>query len=334
MRASCTSFRWTIIFTLAAACSVAAQPVPPANPPTPPAPAVRVEDALQNITNLVRPGRVGYATIWDGNKYVQCRRQTGRGMRCEAAGMTMQPSLRTVLTGERLNRLTTLGWSLDASFGNYVRTFPAEMPAARIAEQIVRVLSEAYDATATELEIKTAWVADIPCPPRNGPTQNLAGIINDAPAMLPTAVLTCSYHPPPETTQKVTSAAELVALHGARVTAEVQRLRINANASEPPFTIFDVSIGYIQCMPETPAPALYCEAQSEESWPALTAILTPERVARLHAAGYADPGRAPNYSKSYPFAAYSDAATANEILTLLFEIYGYNGAQQMKIDGR
>ena len=78
--------------------------------------------------------------------------------------------------------------------------------------------------------------------------------------------------------------------------------------------------------------ALYCEAQSEESWPALTAIITPERLARLHVVGYADPGRAPNYSKSYPFEKYSDAVTANEILTLLFDIYGYNGMQQMKID--
>jgi hypothetical protein len=28
----------------------------------------RIDEALQNITALVRTGRVGYATFWDGNK--------------------------------------------------------------------------------------------------------------------------------------------------------------------------------------------------------------------------------------------------------------------------
>ena len=323
-----------LLFACMTVGSVSAQPVPPASPPggSSRPPAARVDDALQNITNLVRAGRVGYATVWDGNKYVQCRRQTDRSMRCEAAGTAMQPSLRAVLTGARLDKLASLGWRLDPSFGNYVRTFPAETPSGHIAEQIVRTLSDAYGADTAKLEINTAWVTDMPCPPRNGPTQNLAGIVDDAPSMLPTAVLTCSYTPPPEPTQKATSAAELITIYGARVTAELQRLRINANASPRPVAIFNVGIGYIQCMPETPEPALYCEAQSEESWPALTAIITPERLARLHAVGYADPGRAPNYSKSYPFEKYSDAVTANEILTLLFDIYGYNGMQQMKID--
>src|SRR6476660_201002 len=73
---------------------------------------VQVDEALQNITALVRAGRIGYATIWDGNKYVQCRRRPDRAMRCEAAGASMQPSLRSVLTGERLNRLAALGWVL------------------------------------------------------------------------------------------------------------------------------------------------------------------------------------------------------------------------------
>jgi hypothetical protein len=45
---------------------------------TSPAPAqttaARIDEALQNITTLVRSGRVGYATFWDGNKYIQCRR--------------------------------------------------------------------------------------------------------------------------------------------------------------------------------------------------------------------------------------------------------------------
>ena len=37
-----------------------------------------IEATLDNITNLNRPGQDGYATVWDGNKYVQCRRLADR----------------------------------------------------------------------------------------------------------------------------------------------------------------------------------------------------------------------------------------------------------------
>lgn len=58
---------------------------------------------------------------------------------------------------------------------------------------------------------------------------------------------------------------------------------------------------------------------------------TPERVSRLRSAGYADPGRAPNYWKSYPFDKFSDAAIASEVLTILYDVYGYVGATKLKI---
>jgi hypothetical protein len=41
-----------------------------------------VAAALENITNLNRPGQDGYATVWDGNKYVQCKRLPDRNLRC------------------------------------------------------------------------------------------------------------------------------------------------------------------------------------------------------------------------------------------------------------
>jgi hypothetical protein len=291
--------------------------------------APRIEEALQNITTLVRAGRVGYATFWDGNKYVQCRRVPERALRCEAAGTSMQPSLRNVLAGDRLNRLAALGWLLDPSFGNYVQTFPADMPTARIADHILRTLTEVYDANTADLEIQTTWIADVPCPPRNGPTQNLAGIVNDAPSMRPTSVRTCSYKPTPETVQTAGSAAELIAIYAPMVTAEIQRLRINV--ARRVHVIFDAGIGYVQCTPETPSPLVYCEAQSAESWAALATVLTSERVSRLRSVGYADPGRAPNYWKSYPLDKYSNAAIASEILTILYDVYGYAGATKLKI---
>jgi hypothetical protein len=291
--------------------------------------ATHIDEALQNITTLVRAGRVGYATFWDGNKYIQCRRLPQRELRCEAAGTSMQPSLRKLLTGDRLSHLAALGWVLDPSFGNYVQTFAADVPSRRIADHILRTLIEVYDTDAASLEFGTAWVADMPCPPRNGPTQNLAGSVNDAPSMLPTAVLTCSYAPIAQTPQTAGSAKELIALYGATVTAEIQRLRINFTSRV--HVVFDAGIGYVQCMPETPSPALYCEAQSAESWAALATILTPDRVSRLHNAGYADPGCAPNYWKSYPFDKFSDTAVASELLTILYDVYGYTGATKLKI---
>jgi hypothetical protein len=289
----------------------------------------RIDDALQNITTLVRPGRVGYASVWDGNKYVQCRRLPTRELRCEAAGSLLQPSLQAVLTPERLHRLTALGWTLDPSFGNYARVFPADMPTGQVAEHIRRTLAEAYDADIGKSDVQTAWVADIACPPRNGPSQNLAGLVNDAPEMRATALRTCTYAARAETPQKADSPAELIALYGPTVTAEIQRLRINSKRRV--FVVFSAGIGYVQCAPDVDTASIYCEAQSAESWPALAAVLTPERVSLLHKAGYADPGRAPNYWKSYAIATVSDAMIAAEILTLLHAVYGYIGATKLKI---
>ncbi|MEA2943060.1 MAG: hypothetical protein QOD09_3589 [Bradyrhizobium sp.] len=289
----------------------------------------RIDEALQNITALVRAGRVGYATFWDGNKYIQCRRLPERALRCEAAGTTMQPSLRNALTGDRLGRLAALGWALDPSFGNYAQTFAADMPTSRVADQILRALNEAYGAEPSNLEVQTEWVADVACPPRNGPSQNLAGLISDAPSMRKFALRACSYTPDSQTPQMAGSSAELIAIYRATTTAEIQRLRINAGRKV--YVSFNAGIGYVQCMPETPPTAMYCEAQSAESWPALVTILTDERISRLRAAGYADPGRAPNYWKSYPLDKFSDAAIATELLTILHEVYGYTGATKLKI---
>lgn len=336
MRISGVGLRWLAVAVAALACCGGACLAQTAG--------ARIDDALQNITTLVRPGQVGYATAWDGNKYVQCRRIPGRDLRCEAAGTSMQPSLANVLTVERLSRLAALGWVLDPAFGNYVQTFPADMPTPRVADHILQTLTEAYDAGADDIEILTEWIDDVPCPPRNGPTQNLAGIINDAPSMRATAVTACSYEPPdltpppgyslelvfPRGTSRPAagSAAAVIARYGAAATGEIQRLRINA--ARRVWVIFQAHIGYVQCTPETPTPAIYCEAQSAESWLALAKVLTPARRARLKSAGYADPGRSPNYWKRYA-PDIADADIARETLTILHDVYGFTGATKLEI---
>lgn len=289
----------------------------------------RVEAALQNIVALDRPGQDGLATVWDGDKYVQCRRMPGHSLRCEAAGALMQPSLRYVLAPEKVARLAALGWRLDPSFGEYAQTFPADAPVSQVASKILQTLAAAYDADVANLEVQSDWVASEPCPPRNGPGQNLAGVINDAPAMAATAIHACAYLPAPDLASQPTtrSTAELIGLYGVRATGEIQRLRVNIDRQV--FVVFDTEVGYVQCQPQTSPRAIYCEAQSADSWPALASVLTPERVARLHAAGFADPGRAPNYSKTYLLDAVDDAAIAREVLGVLHDVYGYTGSPKL-----
>jgi hypothetical protein len=302
----------------------------PARPSPAQASKSRLEAALENIIALERPGQDGFATVWDGDKYVQCRRLADHSMRCEAASVLMQPSLAHVVTPDRVARLAALGWRLDPSFGEFAQIFPARLSVSEIADRVLQALAEGYDADVTNLEVRSDWIASEPCPPRNGPSQNLAGMINDAPSMAATAIHACAYTPEPGfELQASRSAAELIALYGARVTGEIQRLRVNGDRDV--FVAFDTDAGYVQCQPQASPPAIYCEAQSADSWPVLASVLTPERVARLHAAGFADPGRAPNYSKAYPTDAFDDAAIAHELITLLHDVYGYAGAPKLAV---
>ncbi len=320
---------WLCIWMMV--CAAMAAPFRTLADPTPPAALSKVVAALDNIRALTRPGKDGYATIWDGNKYVQCRGGPQLPLRCEAAGTLMQPSLESVLTPEHIKQLAALGWRLDPSYGNYVQTFPAKTSSDGVAQALLAALTQGYDANLDGLEFETAWVDSQPCPPRNGPTQNLAGMIDDAPEMAAVTIRTCSYTPDPAGMMDapVASADALVARDGAKVAAEIMRLRINA--TKQVFVAFDSGIGYVQCAPEAAPAGIYCEAQSAQSWAALSSVLTPDRVARLHAAGYADPGRSPNYAKTYAASEYDDAAIARQLLTILYEVYGYTGQAPISV---
>lgn len=291
----------------------------------------RFAAALSNIMTLERPDQDALATVWDGNKYVQCLRLPDRALRCEAAGARMQPSLGYVLVPERIKHLAELGWRLDPRFGNYVQTFSAAASTDQVAAQIVQTLGEVYAADLTHLEVASDWIAQEPCPPRNGPSQNLAGMINDAPAMAATAVHACAYTPDAadEAAPAALSAVSLVNLYGVRVSGELERLRVNFDREV--FFALTTDTGYVQCQPEATDKTIYCEAASADSWSVLASVLTPERLARLHAAGFADPGRAPNYSKSYPASALNAPAVARELLTVLHDVYGYGGSPVLEI---
>jgi hypothetical protein len=299
-----------------------------------------VEVAISTIRALDRPGRDNLATVWDGNKYVQCRTMGDRSLRCEAAVALMQPSMEHILTPQRIGRLATMGWPLDPSFGNYVQTFGPEVSARQIAEKILTALTLGYDADLRNLELATSSIRSEPCPPRNGPSQNLAGIISDAPSMHAVSLHACAYTPadagPPHKLEPDATAADLIRLYGPRVTVETQRLRVNMRRRA--YAVFDVDLGYVQCETEMEPDGFYCEAESADSWPALVAVLTDVRIARLHALGFADPGRSQNYSKTYKAEDIKDADLAGDVLTILHDVYGYYGATRLTVkteeDGR
>src|SRR5262245_35873997 len=198
-----------------------------------------VETVLKDILTAERRGQDGVAAIWDGNMYVQCRRTSGRPLRCEAAGALMQPSLAHTLVPQRVARIGGLGWQLDPSFGNYVQTFPVTMPVRELADKLLQVLKEGYDADLTDLDTHSAWIKSEPCPPRNGPSQNLAGMINDHPAMAAVAIRTCAYQPGPDDLpiEPIRTRAAMLDAYGTRAAAELQRLR--ANIDRKVFTVFD-----------------------------------------------------------------------------------------------
>jgi hypothetical protein len=290
-----------------------------------------VTEALYNIHNLKRPGQQGYATVWDGDKYVQCHFLPNQSLACEAAGVMMQSSMGRVLTAEKRLRLTLMGWRLDPSFGNYIQIFPPSLSVDQVSDLVLSTLSQAYDADLMQLEVQTRWVAHEACPPRHGPSQNLAGMVDDDPIMASTAVYACAYTPAPNAISPASkkTASDLIAIYSSRLTQEIQRLRINS--ARRVFLIIQTDGGYIQCEPQREPNAIYCEAESAESWPLLARLLTPDRIERLHAAGFTDPGRAPNYWKIYPIEHYTDEAIAKEALSLLNEVYDYDGTAPIQI---
>ena len=320
---------WIVLLVLSAAGRALAD--------TPPALGhLRLEQSLQTILKASRPGQDGLVTVWDANKYVQCRRMADRNLRCEAAGSVMQPSLKPVLTPDRVAALNGLGWTLDPAFGNYQRTFTADVSAADIADAVLTALDRGYAADPAGLEFATTWIKSEPCPPRNGYSQNLAGSINDTPAMAATAVHDCKFTPPsevnfplPQQSEAAIPSTDPTTRYASVMTLEIQRLRANVDAD--PFVAFNTGAGYVQCRPQSSPLAIYCEAQSAESWAALAGVLTPERIARLHAAGFADPGPTQNYSKTYLAKAFDDDAIAGELLAILRDVYGYSGSPKLTI---
>ena len=240
----------------------------------------------------------------------------------------MQPTLGRLLTPERLGRLDALGWRLDAHFGNYARTMPATLAVKDMTALVIRTLVEGYGADAAQLEANSAWIVRQQCPPRSGPKQPLAGSINDSASMAPYALHSCAMVV--SGNRPAQSVADLVDRYGARVTGEIQRLIVNRD-DHFIHLVLNTKAGYVQCAPNAPPPSINCEAASADSIPTLAAVLNADRVARLHALGYADPDRVSNYAKAFPIAKAEASPIALELLTILYDVYGYRGTPKLGI---
>ncbi len=280
--------------------------------------------AVANAMILDRPYQDALVSASDGTKYVQCRRMPNRAMHCESAGTLMQPSLARVLTQERIARLIALGWHLDPSFGNYVRTFPPDTSSVEVARSMVEVLEEAYGAELADASIESDWIRSDPCPPRAGPGQTRAGMITDSPKLAKTAIHACSL--PPKLPVPARSGDDLFAIYGLRVIGELQRLQVNYGRSI--YIMLDPGLGYVQCAAQSDPSKIYCEAQSADSWEGLRNVLTAERVTRLHAAGFSETGRSPNYWKVYEDQLPD--VIAHEVLGVLHDVYGYDGSTRLR----
>lgn len=268
--------------------------------------------AIAAVRGAQRPGYDQLATVRDGAALIQCRASADQGalLDCEAASGETTP--------DRINRLERRGWLPVSIDGGYTRIFGPRAPDQEVAGQIMAALAEGYAADPTRLKVATSAAPSPPCPARAGPDQTVAGA--------------CAYTPPlhePPVLGPGATTDDIVETYAHEVRTEIARLR--ASRGRRAFAVFDAKAGYIQCETRPSADGLYCEAQSAESWRALAPVLTPERVALLHAAGYADPGPAPNYSKTYPPGSDDDMATAREILTLLHQVYGYDGLDPIAI---
>jgi hypothetical protein len=218
-----------------------------------------------------------------------------------------------------------------------------------VAKAVLTALLQGYRIDPSELKYKSDRIVSKACPQRNGPSHNLAGVILESPAMASSAVYGCAYRPsgpagdsatlPIAPTKEDAGASDTadglessaMALEQSLIAQEIARLSSHIGGART-YAIFDAGVGYLQCEPIKEDYAIYCEAASAESDPALAAVLTAQRVAALRAAGFTEPGLRQNYWRYYKLSEFSDDAIAAALLGLLRDVYGYDGFETIQIE--
>ena len=283
----------------------------------------------------------GILTLRDGNQFVQClATHFLKTWRCEAAGLEGQPWLRHALTAERQAKLAGLGFKPDPKLGNFLVRIPKTIEPGAMANLLYRALTEGYGVKPEDIAIKAEELAAQRCHQRIMANHELGGLIRTptiglerdaAPGCGIDANYDAANYDDPKAVILSVQGIDVDARYLPAMTAELRRLETVADGVDA-FSIFIAGPAYVQCMHDGAGQRMYCEAASEDAvGKPVERILTPERKAKLLAAGFAPPGKTMNYSRFYPAGQYDMAALAKTLLGILKDAYGYRGAPPMRL---
>jgi hypothetical protein len=287
----------------------------------------------------------GILTVAEGNLYVQCLDSHFLPeWRCESAGIEGQPWLQHVLTSDARAKLAALGFAPDPETGNFVALLPKATAPEALAGTILQVLTEVYGARPEEIGVKAEKLRSARCHRRIKAGHDLGrAILTRIVGFKQDAEKNCK---PKSRSAEMEAAADddtdesrpaPVAAPGIDVdaryltpmAAELERLRA---AGPHAYVIFAAEPAYVQCKHDAEGKRMYCEAASADAVGKQVArILTPERQAKLIAAGFAPPGRVMNYSRFYSDAEYNTPLLAKALLRVLRQAYGYQGTPAMTV---
>ena len=305
------------------------------------APTAQIVKGVQQVLVPERPATDGVLTLADGNFYLQCLNQPRNSFwQCESAGLKGQSWLHYALTPARQKQLNALGFRVEPSIGNFVSRIPRKTSPEALAALLLRVLAEGYGVPADEILVYTDWLPSVPCHTRMGADANNGGsILTPSWGYMKDAVDGCSLTkvpiptdlpaPAPASPPSKAPPASLAALdkrYAGAIAKQLYRLR-NGTEEQDIWVIFVAGVPYIQCQYDHDGRQLYCEAASVDAiGPELAPYLTSEGQRLLVRAGYHEPGRAMNYWRYYPSNKYTLVETAESILAVFYQAYGYRGA--------
>ena len=314
-----------------------------------PGPKAEIVRGIATILLVENDKTDGILTVAEGNLYVQCLRSHFLpGWRCESAGVEGQPWLHDLLTSDRKAKLTGLGFAPDPETGNFVSTPPREIAPEVLADTILLVLTDVYGAKPEEIGVRAEKLRSARCHRRikAGHDRGRA-ILTKTIGFKQDAEKSCKSKSQPSDAEAADDTAnegggdegatpiaaapgiDVDARYLAPMTAELDRMR---KAGPHAFVIFEALPAYLQCKHDAEGKRMYCEAVSADAvGKPIARILTPERKAKLIAAGFAPPGRTMNYSRFYPDAEYSTALLAKVLLRVLRGAYGYQGSPAMNV---
>jgi len=310
-----------------------------------PAPKAEIADGIASVLLVENDKTDGILTVSEGNLYVQCLNSHFLPQwRCESAGAEGQPWLHHVLTSDRQAKLAELGFVPDPETGNFVALLPKATAPKLLAGVILQVLTEAYGALPEEIEVKAEKLRSTHCHRRIKPGHDRGrAILTGSIGFKQDAEKNCKLKSRPDEAEAAddndgneggtaTTAApgiDVDARYLAPMAAELDRVR---RAGPHTYVIFEAEPAYVQCMHDAEGKRMYCEAVSEDAvGKQIARILTPERKAKLIAAGFAPPGRTMNYSRFYPEAEYNTTLLAKALLRILKNVYGYQGATAIEV---